>query len=280
MKVTKEKIYGITGSCIFCSLLFLLLYFTVIRTEVKAGEEGILVQFGTVDSSTGTFLPNQGTPETETELPIPTPPVQEPIDKPPTPPVVQQKPQIKPNTQPFMTQNRDEAAAIEAAQQKQKEQDRLEAERKAAQAQAIEEQRRRDAINRQVSGAFGTGTSNPNQSGTDEAGAKLQGNPQSNSSTGAPSGGGYGEFNLGGRTLGPGGLPRPAYSVQEEGRIVITITVNPKGNVILAEIGKGTTIDNDNMRKSALEAARKAKFSSIGGTDNQSGTITYRYTLK
>ncbi|MDR2388444.1 MAG: TonB family protein [Tannerellaceae bacterium] len=91
--------------------------------------------------------------------------------------------------------------------------------------------------------------------------------------------GGYGTFNLNGRSIGSGGLPRPEYSVQEEGRIVINITVDPKGNVIFAEIGKGTNIDNSSLRQSALNAARKAKFNTISGSNNQSGTITYNYRL-
>ena len=87
-----------------------------------------------------------------------------------------------------------------------------------------------------------------------------------NSDHGANEGvGGYGSFNLNGRSIGAGGLPRPAYTIQEEGRIVINITVDPKGNVIFAEVGRGTNIDNASMRKSALDAARKAKFNSISG---------------
>ncbi|GHV71406.1 cell envelope biogenesis protein TonB [Bacteroidia bacterium] len=285
MKVTKEEIYGFIGSCIFCSLLFLILYFTVLRTEVKAGEEGVLVSFGTVDMSSGAFEPNRGAPKSETETPTPVPveptPVKPPVPKPETQQNVQQKPQAQPNTPPI-TQNIEQTAAIEAAKQKQLEQDRIAAEQKAAQAKAAEEQRKRDAINQQVSGAFGSATGNPAQSGTGQSGTGIQGNPQSTSGAGSPNGsGGYGEFNLGGRTLGPGGLPRPVYSIQDEGRIVINITVDPKGNVIFAEISlKGTNIDNNNMRNSALEAARKAKFNNISGNNNQSGTITYKYSLK
>ena len=75
-------------------------------------------------------------------------------------------------------------------------------------------------------------------------------------------------------------MPRPAYSIQEEGKIVIDITVDSNGNVILAAIGKGTNIDNTTMRQSALDAAKKAKFNVISGSKTQSGTITYRYSLK
>jgi TonB family protein len=89
--------------------------------------------------------------------------------------------------------------------------------------------------------------------------------------------GGYGSFNLNGRSVGSGGLPRPSYSGMEEGRIVINITVDPNGNVIKAEIGRGTSIDTPSMRKSALDAARRAKFNKIQGDNNQIGTITYNY---
>lgn len=273
MKLTKEKIYGYTGSAIFCLLLFLILYFAVLRTEVKAGEEGILVNFGTVDWAAGTFEPkpqgeNRVVPQEETSPPV------EQIPKPsPTPPVI--------------TQNTEQTVAIEDA--KKKEQERIERERREAENRRIaeerrkaeEEQRKRDAINQQVSGAFGTGTSDQSREGTAQSGAGNQGSSQGNAATGPHTGtGGYGSFNLAGRSLGSGGLPRPAYSVQEEGRIVVDITVDPKGNVIFAEIAKGTNIDNASMRRSALEAARKAKFNAVTNTNNQSGTITYNYSLK
>ena len=118
-------------------------------------------------------------------------------------------------------------------------------------------------INQMLSDAFGTASSNN--------GNVSQQNQQSQSSN-------LGTYNLNGRSLEAG--PRPAYAGQSEGRIVINITVDPNGNVIMAEIGRETTIDDASMRKSALEAARKAKFNRISGNNNQSGTITYWYTFK
>ncbi len=278
MKYTKEEISGFLGSATFCLLIFLFLLFTVIRTEIKAGEEGILVNFGNVDLSSGTFEPkyqgeNREIPQEET-----TPPPSEPVPVP--------QPQKNP---PVITQDSEETIAIAAAKKKEeqerREKARIEEEQRrladAERKKAEEEERKRDAINRQVTGAFGTGTSDQSQQGTGQSGTGNQGSSQGNAATGVYSGvGGYGEFNLGGRSLGSGGLPRPSYSVQEEGRIVIDITVDPKGNVIFAEIGKGTNIDNASMRKSALEAAKKAKFNSVTSNNNQSGTITYKYSLK
>ena len=88
----------------------------------------------------------------------------------------------------------------------------------------------------------------------------TKGSPFGNSDHGANEGvGGYGSFNLNGRSIGAGGLPRPAYTIQEEGRIVINITVDPKGNVIFAEVGRGTNIDNASMRKKRFGRGSKGE---------------------
>ena len=285
MRVTKEEIYGYTGSGIFCLLIILLLLLTVIKTTVKAGEEGILVSFGNVNLASGTFEPSSGEPQNETNR---TPSVQQPVVTPETQPVGQ--PRTQNFTPPAVTQNTENTAAVETARREQEERNRREAEQRAQRAieeaalqaqrdKEAEEQRRRDAINQRVSGAFGSGTTGQNQRGVADAGSGIQGDSQSTTTAGSPSGSGYGEFNLNGRTLGTGGLPRPAYNVQEEGRIVLNITVDPNGNVIFAEIGRGTTIDNATLRNSAVEAAKMAKFNRISG-NNQTGTITYRYSLK
>ena len=137
------------------------------------------------------------------------------------------------------------------------------------------------AIKNKVAGAFGAGSAAGSSQGSGQTGTGNQGSPFGNSDHGANDGvGGSGSYSLNGRSIGAGGLPRPEYLGQDEGRIVIDITVDPKGNVISATIAKKTTIDNASMRKSALEAARRAKFNSISGSNNQSGSITYRYSLR
>ena len=110
----------------------------------------------------------------------------------------------------------------------------------------------------------------------------LQGSPAGNASAGASVGVGglYGEFNLGGRSIGAGGLPRPVYNVQDEGRVVVTITVNPAGHVVATEINKQTNTVNPALRKAAEDAARKARFNAVDGVTNQIGTITYYFNLK
>ena len=70
------------------------------------------------------------------------------------------------------------------------------------------------------------------------------------------------------------------YNVQDEGRVVVTITVNPAGQVIATEINKQTNTVNPALRKAALDAARKARFNAVDGLNNQVGTITYYFNLK
>ena len=65
-----------------------------------------------------------------------------------------------------------------------------------------------------------------------------------------------------------------------EGRVVVTITVNPAGKVIHTSINKRTNTANAALRKAAEDAARKATFNAVGGVNNQTGTITYYFKLK
>jgi TonB family protein len=267
--LSKEKIFGYIGSVIFCGIILLFLYFTFLFTKIEAQEQGVLVNFGTVDWASGTFEPNGAHPTTPVE--------EREITSPDEIPSVQ--PERNP---PVITQTTEPTVAIDAAEkqkERQRERERLEQERREQQ-----ERQRREAdqrrIDAQMQGAFGVGATPNGSEGTAASGTGNQGSVEGNAPTGAYEGvGGYGSFSLSGRTLGAGGLPRPAYSVQDEGKIVINITVNPQGNVIVAEIGKGTNITNQTMRNSAMEAARKAKFNAITGNNNQSGTITYNYKL-
>ena len=90
---------------------------------------------------------------------------------------------------------------------------------------------------------------------------------------------GYGTWDLGGRDM-IGELPRPAYNIQEEGRVVVTITVDPDGNVTETRINNRTNTTNLQLRNAAEEAARRTKFNAIGGKNKQTGTITYYFKLK
>ena len=77
----KDDIYGAIGSLAFHAVIFLILWFTVLKTVVPEEDGGVLVNFGNVDSSAGTFEPQytgQQLPQETTTPPTPTPKVETP----------------------------------------------------------------------------------------------------------------------------------------------------------------------------------------------------------
>lgn len=274
MKFDKDDTTALIGTILLHLVLFIILYFAVLKTILPDEDSGVLVNFGDVTASVGMLEPVYSVSTPQKEVPP------QPISKPQTA-----------AEEELITQEEEETVAIpekkkkeeETAEEKAKKaQEEAERRRKEEEEKRKEEQRRKEeAISNQVSGAFGVSRAQESQQGDATAGTGNQGSPFGNTDTGENEGiGGYGSFNLSGRSLGSGGLPRPDYNAQEEGRIVLDITVDPKGNVISAEIGRGTNITNDALRKSARDAARRAKFNKIQGTNNQNGTITYNYKLK
>lgn len=280
MKFNKDDIYALIGSVAFHLAILVILFLTVLKTVIPEDDGGVLVNFGNLNSAAGTFEPRLTgqTPQVTT----------------PPPPPIPTPPKVETPKEDLVTQDLEESVAIEEAKKKKEEEKRKQEEerrkrreeeqrrKEEAEKKRQEEERRKkeEAIKNKVAGAFGMGSASGTSQGDAAEGEGNQGSPFGNSDQGENEGvGGYGSFNLNGRSIGAAGLPRPTYTAQEEGRIVINITVDPKGNVIFAEIGKGTNIDNASMRKSALEAAKRAKFNSISGANNQSGTITYRYSL-
>ncbi len=276
MNFKRDDIYSLLGTLVFHLVIFLILWFTVLKTVVPEEDEGVLVNFGNLNAAAGTFEPRY---------------TGEIIPQPSTPPPPASSTQTQ--QEELATQDIEESISLADAKKEEErkreeerrrreemERERIRREEAERQRLAEEQRRREEEITNRVAGAFGIGNTDGTSQGDAAQGEGNQGSPFGNSDHGENEGvGGYGSFNLNGRSIGAGGLPRPAYTIQEEGRIVINITVDPRGNVIFAEIGRGTNIANESMRQSAIDAARKAKFNSINGTNNQSGTITYVYKL-
>ncbi|MDR2425286.1 MAG: TonB family protein [Prevotellaceae bacterium] len=86
--------------------------------------------------------------------------------------------------------------------------------------------------------------------------------------------------NLTGRSV-VGSLPLPAYNSQNEGTVVVAITVDQNGNVTKASAtSKGTTVSDTKLWRAAEEAAKKAKFNvKQDAPIYQTGTITYVFKL-
>jgi TonB family protein len=113
------------------------------------------------------------------------------------------------------------------------------------------------------------------------------GTPGSGDGTGSGFGKGTGSgdgsgtsFDLSGRTSKY--LPKPEYTIREQGTVVVRIWVNKEGQVTRAEAGaRGTTTSSDALFKQATKAALKAKFSpNPNAPEEQKGTITYHFVLQ
>lgn len=91
--------------------------------------------------------------------------------------------------------------------------------------------------------------------------------------------GGGPAYDLGGR--GAKSIPSPSREFAEEGKVVVDIWVDKKGRVTRAEIGKGTTVTDSNMRESARQAAMSSLFvEDKDASDIQKGTITYTFIIR
>lgn len=272
----KEILVGLLGTLLLHGILFLLLWFLFIRAAEPQAESGVPVLLGSELLAQG-----DGDKFEMTE-----------VDVMPEVNPTQPRPEVTSSQagEEIISQDLEETVAIEQKKEEEKTQttqpqslqpvqeqpkEKTEAELKAEAEKAAAE-----AAARSIAGAFGKGASMENR-GESTTGAGIQGSVEGNSETGMPSGtGGYGSFDLNGRTLGEGGLPRPDYTVQDEGRVVVTIIVNPAGQVVGADIHRRTNTMNATLRKAALDAARKARFNAVNGVNNQSGTITYYFKLK
>ena len=77
-----------------------------------------------------------------------------------------------------------------------------------------------------------------------------------------------------------GALPRPAYPGNKSGKVVIRVTVGPKGNVTSAAFEpQGSTTGDSQLVDAALAAARKARFTESRAAV-QGGTITYIFRME
>ena len=273
----KEKLIGLLGTLLVHGVVLLLLWFLFIRASEPQAESGVPVLLGAELLAQG-----DGDRYEMTE-----------VDVQPVPQEISAQPEnnFSQVGEEILSQDMEETVAIEPKKEEEKAKEETPKqpaqstpeqpkEKTEAELRAEAERAAAEAAARSIAGAFGKGNSMNNR-GEATTGTGIQGSTEGNSETGKATGtGGYGSFDLNGRTLGEGGLPRPDYTVQDEGRVVVTIIVNPAGQVISADIHRRTNTVNATLRKAALDAARKARFNAVSGVNNQSGTITYYFKLK
>ena len=256
--MTKNQIQGIAVTLVVHLLVVLLLLMVRLSAPVPEEESGIPVMLGNALLAQGHTESYQYTEVSSVKSDVPN------VNN---APLTQPQPQVD---EPLITQPDEPTVDMPTAEEIEA-QKRAEAERQAAERAA-----------QQMASAFGKGF---------EMGSKGEASEKADEGTqGTETGvaaadkavgvGVQGTFDLNGRSISGSGLPIPVNTVQDEGRVVVNITVNPSGEVIATSINRRTNTVNPELRKAAEDAARRARFNNIEGVDNQSGTITYYFKLR
>lgn len=277
-----NRLQGIIGTVVVHLIILLILFVVTLHAATPEEESGVPVMLGSAELSQGDAdpytltevdvldelqpetAPADPSVETSSEQEMLTQDLEETVAMKPQKKPVKPKTEVKtpPKKQP------------EQPKQPTKTPEQIAAEKRAAAEKAAAEE-----AAKKIAGAFGKGSSMGNR-GTGTTGSGVQGSPTGNSNTGKSTGvGGVGSWDLNGRSL-TGSLPIPVYNVQDEGRVVVTIVVNPSGRVISTSINKRTNTVSTALRRAAEEAARKARFNVTDGVNNQTGTITYYFKLR
>jgi len=318
MRYLLEHKRGLIGTIItHAVVLALLLFFGFFTPLPLPGEEGILVNFG--DSETGFGAeepaPSESAPikdqeEKQAEAKVTPPPTQKKVAVPVEKEAVMtqdmektvametakkkketekakdlEKEKIlkeKREQELIEKQRQTEADRIrqaEIARQKKEQEQRL--------AQAAAEQRKVGEINSRAKNAFGG-----NGKGTSDSKSTSQGVTYGSGNQGSPQGtanaekygpgGGVGNgvsYSLDGRSAQS--LPKPSYPGNEEGVVVVQVTVNKSGVVTKAEAGvRGSNTADPELIAAARKAALQARFNVDDNAPAfQTGTITYRFVL-
>ena len=248
-KEKKDRGIAIVGTIVVHALVVLVLFLMAFRTPLPLpGEEGVEVDLGMMDQGMGNIQP----------------------EKPAIPMAAQPQQQQNKSKEDIVTQNDEEAPAIEKPKNTKPKQE----------TKPVEEPK--PTVNQK---ALFKGSNNPQAGGSEG----ITGQP---GDQGKPNGlagikkydgnGGKGNgtgYDLGGR--GAKSLHRPDDDFSEEGKIVVDIWVNRNGQVVRAEVAtKGTDIINNSMRQKAIQAAKRSTFASDpDAPEEQHGTITYTFVI-
>lgn len=270
---TRHKKKSFTLTTILLSLLVLVLFYIGLTYFDPPEEKGIAINFGTMDFGSGNQQPKQKIKSEPREIPKPpnepqkevveeqeaveekNKPKEEVKSEEPVEKVLTQESEetLRLKQQKEAKRKADEAAAKAKAEVERKERERVEAEaRKKAEEEA--KKKKLDALMGGIGKSDGTESGSEGDDNTPGDKGSPQGNPYATSYYGAP-GAGTGGFGLNGRSLVSKG--KVQQECNEDGRVVVRITVDRNGRVIKAEPGvKGTT----NNAPCLLEPARKTAF--------------------
>lgn len=286
----KQKSTVIT-SVLMAILLFLILNFGMQYLDPPE-EIGIAVNFGTTEVGSGNIQPTEPIKAAPQDEMVEETEVEEVVEEVEETPVEESKPDAA--EEKILTQESEESIRIkqaeiakrkaeEAEKKKQQEVERKETARKAAAEKLRKEQEAKrnklDALMGGVNNADGTasgGEGDDNQAGDK---GNPNGDPNASGYYGNGGGGAGGNYRLTNRKALA--KPKPTYDCNEEGRVVVSISVDKTGKVFSAQPGvKGTTNSASCLLRRAKEAALKTRFNSDSNAPTkQVGSIIYNFTL-
>ncbi len=250
-------------------------------------EEGILVNFGTDETGSGLIEPSEMAMQ-EASSPPPAPsPVNVQDDEPLLTQDNEDAPEVK-KVDPEAEKRRLEKIEADRRIREQLEAERKKRELEEAERRRIEAEQKRqaDIMNRTrdaLANSRNTGTSGTSEG--DAGGTGNQGVPTGSvDSKVRGDGSGLGDKGISYDLQGRGfqSLPSPRYDYQEEGRVVVEVSVDRNGRVTQAVAGiKGSTTLDEYLLRVAREAAMQARFDPKPDAPAiQKGSITYNFILK
>ncbi len=246
----RNKRTGIIAAVAYVAVWGVLMLFASWKVEIPQSDEGILINFGNTQQAGG-----------KTDLAL-----NDRSDR-----LAAPQPTRKLDEEEVLTSKAEDAPAVVETKKPQKTEPKPE-----------QEKPKPREVNRKALFPGRTVGSQSASEGTSE------GKGNEGQESGAPDGahaegGGVGtsghSFDLSGRYL-VGSLPVPEYNANEQGRVVVQITVNREGRVTSASYRQqGSTTNRSELVNAALKAARQARFTVSEASDGQTGTITYIFKL-
>lgn len=268
---TRHKKKSFTLTTILLSVLVLLMFYIGLTYLEPPIENGITVNFGTMEFGMGEVQPKEKirskksevkeiVEETIPEEVAPAAPEEEAIED--TTADATEKVITQEDPETIRIRQREEAKkrAEEAAQKAQAEAERKERERREAEERQRQEEeakkKKLDAIMGGINNSDGEASGSEGDDSLPGDKGDERGDPYASTYYGAPgSGSGTGGYGLSGRSLVSRG--KVEQDCNEEGRVVVRITVDRNGKVIQATPGVKGTTNNDPC---LLEPARKTAF--------------------
>ncbi len=253
----KNRSYAVAGTLLFHGIVALMLIFLALRTPLPLpGEEGVEVSLGNSEVGMGEEQPEVS--QSAASLPPPAPP--------------------KAKAEEVVTQRIEESVTLPTRKET-KVEPRKEPKPEPAKTTPPEPEPPkvdpralyRASGNQTISGQSQGTSGQPGDQGN------PNGTPSSSNNVGAGGAGDGISFSLQGRSALL--LPKPGYDSREQGRVVVSIYVSREGLVTNAIGGaRGTTITDPVLIRSAVDAARRARFSpNPDAPEEQIGTITYNF---